>query len=216
MEGEPGFEGELAALDLQSLPPTLPVDTLSALSRELVAWMLDEVLADFVAVDRDAALATPLGRTVLGAFVVGDDDVDLATLRRGLVRYDACQKRWPRTLAAFREEIFDFSAEPDQLLQVSASKGVPRAIWRDPTSGAFIAQTLVDSVVRETEVVLTDHHGDGTQVQFLAYDAAGDLLASSQFGDDDGVEVSGAVPYTCMACHRTPGLGFNVVSPEAP
>lgn len=210
LEGSPGYDEELAALDLTALPSLLAVDALSAFERELVAFMLEVDALEHV--DRDAALAHPLGRAVLGAFARAADDggVDLAFLRRGLHRFYACARGFPPTLADFKREVFDYGAEPVAEVVESRVKNLRRRIIRSAIADAFIAETLrEDGTVRETEILLSGRRAD-SDLDFLEYGEDGALRGASSFASSQG-EVTGAVPFACIACH-----GTRNVSPASP
>ena len=77
-----------------------------------------------------------------------------------------------------------------------------RRITRSASAGAFIAETLrADDTVRETEILLTDRRADG-HIDFLEYGSDGTLRSASEFTTSTGGLTVGAVPYTCIACHK--------------
>lgn len=209
-ESAPGYDDELAALDLAALPASIPLAPASAVERLLVSYMIDEREPE--AVHRDTALAQPLGRAVLGAFAIpvrdaeDDGSPDLSFLRRGLHRFYACERGLPLTLAAFNESITDVSAMAVGETIDSRVKGLPRRMRRSAVEGVFVAETLVNTAegfaVRETEILLTDRRNDGA-IEFLEYDAAGVLRSASSFATATGDQSLGAVPFTCIACHGT-------------
>ena len=200
-----GYDDELAALDLFSLPPSISLAALADSDRELVRYMLEEAALDNV--DRDRALQTSLGRAVLAAFAGGANgalDVDL--LRRGLHRFYACQRGFPLTLASFNETIADIGAMVVGETVDSRVKGLPRRMRRSVVDGMFVAETLVTTggiqTVRETEILLTDRRTDGA-IEFIEYDAAGALRGASSFAFEAGAQSVGAVPFACIGCHGT-------------
>jgi hypothetical protein len=211
VEDEPGYDDALGALDLAALPASLPLGGLSALEAELVRFMLEQEEGD--AVDRDAALAAgPLGAAVLGAFARAGapGGIDFTFLRQGLFRFYGCARAFPATLEAYREQVWDFRAEPEDEIVASEVKGLRRRIWRSAVHSSFIAETLrEDDSVRETEIILTDRRADG-DLDFVEYDEDGRLRGASEFAASGGGETVGAVPFSCIACH-----GFRDVVPAA-
>ncbi len=218
-ETEPGWDEALAALDLDALPAQIDTSGLSALSRDLVAYMLETPPAELVAVDRDAARRTPLGEAVLGAFASaaadGSAGVDVAFLRRGLFARYACARRQPVRLEDF---LADFTPDATEALARSIPKARPRRLTHGTDAAGhdvYLGETLLDDgSVRETEALVHGARADGA-VDFLAYDAAGDLHRSSVFATSSGGDVPGPVPFACMACHRDldGGTGFTLIRP---
>lgn len=217
IESAPGYDEELAALDLPALPPSISLAALAAFEKDLVLYMLDEPALD--AVDRDRALTTPLGRAVLASFAKAAAagaiaGIDVGFLRRGLHRFYACGRGFPLTLAEFNATVVDVSAMVVGETVDSRVKGLPRRMRRSVVDGAFVAETLVATPegerVRETEILLTDRRNDGA-IEFIEYDAAGDLRSASSFASSTGAQSVGAVPFTCMACH-----GTRDVTPASP
>jgi hypothetical protein len=212
VEDEPGYDDALAALDLEALPASLPLGGLSPLEAELVRYMLETQELD--AVERDAALeAGPLGAAVLGAFARASTagELDFTFLRQGLFRFYGCAREFPATLDAYREQVWDFRAEPEDEIVASDVKGLRRRIWRSAVHSSFIAETLrEDDSVRETEIILTDRRAD-MDLDFVEYDEDGLLRGASEFAASGGGETVGAMPFSCIACH-----GFRDVVPAAP
>lgn len=206
LESAPGYDDELAALDVDALPATLPLDV-TGLQRDVVLYMLEIDSFDDsepTSIDRDAALSTPLGRAVVGAYAKGDGALDFAFLRRGLHRFYACERGLPLTLAEFNERVVDLASIPEAETIDSDVKRLPRRMRRSGPDGVFVAETLLEpgGAVRETEIIWTDRRRDGA-VEFLEYDENGDLRSASTFATSTGGESVGAVPFSCMACHGT-------------
>lgn len=209
LESEPGYDDEL---DIDAAPASLPLPD-AGLQRDVVLYMLERDSFDAsepTAIDRDDALAAgPLGRAVVGAFAQGDGELDFAFLRRGLHRFYGCDRGFPLTLDAFNDSVVDVASIPEAETIDSDVKDLPRRMRRSSADGAFVAETLLDGSVRETEILLTDRRSDGA-LEFLEYDSNGNLRSASSFATSGGESV-GAVPFTCMACH-----GTHNVTPEAP
>jgi hypothetical protein len=214
LESADGYDDELAALDLDALPAALPLDV-TGLQRDVALYMLELDSFDDDApatIDRDAALSTHLGTAVVGAYAHGDGALDFAFLRRGLHRFYACERGLPLTLAAFNERVVDVASIPEGETVDSDVKGLPRRMRRSAVDGVFVAETLLDresGAVRETEIIWTDQRRDGA-LEFLEYDANGNLRSASSFATSTGGDSVGAVPFTCMACHGT----HDVTPPE--
>jgi hypothetical protein len=211
-EAAAGYDDELAALDLTAVPAVIDTTPLRALKRALVAYMLED--PTLTSIDRDAALAHPLGRAVLGAYAL-DPTFDLPFLRRGLFRYYACARGQPLALA---DALLGVTLDGDpEIVDPSAPKAGPRRLThgvRADGTDVFVAETLVDGAVRETEVLIHGHRGDGA-IDFFAWDAQGRAVRSSLFATSTGNNVDGPAPFACMACHRDADSGtFTVLRPS--
>jgi hypothetical protein len=212
VEAEPGFDDVVRAVDVATLPPTLPLARASAFERLLIAYLLEgramDEANDTVDVAAAAALG-PLGLTVVAA-IDATGDVDVSTLRRGLHRFYGCSRAFPTTLAGFIADMHDWRADPQQTTP-STVKNLRRRIFRNGAAGVFVAETLNDDdSVRETEIILTDARRDGA-LDFLEYDAGGILRGASRFAAAGGGQTTGPAPFACIACH-----GTDVVSPAPP
>lgn len=217
VEGDAGYDDELAALDVDALPDVISTASLSTFEIDLVSYMLEVDGTSLEEIDREEARATPLGLAVLGAFARAQEsgaprgELDFAFLRRGFHRFYACARGQPPTLDAFKRDVFDFTTvAPAQTID-SRVKGLRRRITRDAVAGAFIAETLLDDgSVRETEIILTDRRAD-FDLDFIEYDENGALRSASEFASAGGGQATGAVPFACIACH-----GYRDVSPPPP
>jgi len=217
-EAKPGFDAELLATDLSQLPERLAVTSSSDLNRALVGYLLGKSYAEIGdAISRDAALAQgPLGKVVVAAFAVADPlglkGADLLFLRRGLYRYYHCVRGYPMTLEGFRRTIWDYSKDSGQVVN-SMPKAGPRRLRANSVLGVYVAETLLNDVVRETEIQLTKARPDGAH-DFLTYDEAGQQVRTSTFASGGGNMRVAAAPYTCMACHYDKDQkSFNVLVP---
>ena len=125
IEAEPGYRKRLDELDLASLPATIDLSGEDPFNQAIISYMLDKPWQDTW--DRDALLATDLGRAVLGAVVTGGDGpADLVMLRQGLHTFYACARGYPATLEGFvarfgdgrsddvRERLVELFDEPDE------------------------------------------------------------------------------------------------------
>ena len=218
-EAIPGYDAALAGLNLGALPSGIDLSTLNGLERALIAYMLETPPEDMGAIlDRDITLEQGnMGQAVLGAFAMaaslGNPGLDLPFLRRGFHRYYQCARAFPLTLAGFQATVKHFIDAPYFDLE-STVKGGVRRIWDDAEAKIYVAQTLTDGIVRETEILVGGTRKDG-MLDFLVYDADGLLMDRSAFQAASGDDVTGASPYTCMACHFEAGtFAYTVVFPD--
>lgn len=204
-EARADFAAELAALDLRGLPPQLDLTPSSDLTRATIGYLLGKSYFELGTIlDRDAALKLlPLGRVVVGAFAAADPagqkGADFLFLRRGLHRYYHCARGYPLTLDEFRRTVWDYRKASGQVVN-SMPKAGPRRLYANPDLGIYVAETLINDMVRETEIQVTKARPDGAH-DFLAYDEAGQQVRTSTFASSGGTMRVAASPYTCMACH---------------
>ena len=165
---------------------------------------------------RDELLALgDIGRAVLLA--LGNSavptQVDFRELRRGLYHFYYCYRGLPADLDSFKELFGDYTLWPWFMLEDSYPKIYPRRMRRNPELGIYIAETIRDGVVHETEVILQGYRADG-MLEFLAYMPNGNISSRGEFRA--GAEFSvGTSPYTCMACHyNSEQLTYDVVFPQ--
>ncbi|MBM4280628.1 MAG: hypothetical protein FJ137_07660 [Deltaproteobacteria bacterium] len=223
---EPEATGDVEAA-LATLPdrvaaagsPTWETASLSPFLREVVAYLLESPLADLGPLS-SAALAAggPLAQTVALAFLDGDGRrPDVTTLRRGLHRFYACERRLPLSLADAVALAGGLDPATTFVVQESTPKGHPRRLTTSVDGALFAAETVLDGVVRETELVWRGRRRDGA-LDFLVYDHDGRLRGGSTFVTSAGPEAPAAAPYACLACHRdrADGAGFVVTFPPSP
>ena len=218
VELEPDYDAHLAALDLEALPAELSLTSLNKLERALVGYMLEiapSALGDALSRDLVGDMG-PMGQAVLGAFAKaaseGHEGLDLIFLRRGFHRYYQCVRAFPLTLEGFRTAIGDYAAASPYDID-STVKGTTRRLWNLQDVGIYAAETVEEGVVRETEIVLEGAREDG-MLDFLVYGPEGHLMDRSAFVAASGDDVTGASPYTCMACHFVTGtMEYTVVFP---
>jgi hypothetical protein len=218
-EAQPGFDMQLAMMDLSQLPPQLSLTTTSDLVRGIVGYLLDKTDAELgMAIDRDAALSiVPLGRVVVAAFAsadkAGGKAPDVSFLRRGIHRYYHCARGYPMKLADFQQSVWDYRAAPSHVV-TSAPKAGPRRLYENPELGVYVAETLVNDEIRETEIQLTKARHDGSH-DFLAYDHDGTQVRTSIFAAGGGNMRVAPSPYTCMACHYDKtNRNFDILIPN--
>ena len=204
-EAFPGYDEELSALDMDALPEQLDMSSFNGLERSLVAFMLERDLDSLPdTLNREQVSQVPyMGPAVLGAFAeavrLGKEGVDFPFLRRGLHRYYQCVRAFPTTLEGFKKAIYDFDKLAPYELE-SFPKNMLRRLRDDHEAQIYVAETLVDGKVRETEILLAGNRKDGA-LDFLVYEADGNLAARGEFATASGTNVTGASPYTCIACH---------------
>lgn len=218
-EAQPGFDEQLATLDLSQLPSYLALGTASDLNRAIIAYLLGKTYVQLgEGFDRDAALATgPLGKVVVGAFAVADPlgkkGADLPFLRRGLHRYYHCVRAYPLTLEGFRSTIWDYRTTPGQLI-TSIPKAGPRRLYGSPALGVYVAETLIGQQVHETEIQVATARTDGSH-DFLSYDESGQQVRTSAFASGSGSLRVSSSPFACMTCHfDKASKSFSAVVPN--
>jgi hypothetical protein len=203
----------------QAGAPSWSTASLSPFLREVVAFLLETPLDELGTLSSTTlAAGGPLARTVALAFLDGDGRrpaVD--TLRRGLHRYYACERRLPLALADTLALAGGLDPATTFLVPDSEPKGHERRLTTSVDGLLFAADTIIDGVVRETEIVWRDRRVDGA-LEFLVYDEAGRLRDGSTFVTSAGPETTAAAPYACLACHRDRqgGTGFVVTFPSSP
>jgi hypothetical protein len=219
-EAIPGYDDALSALNLDTLPSELDLLPLNSLERALIAYMLETHPDDIGNILKKgfALEQGNMGHAVLGAFAMaaseGKEGLDFPFLRRGFHRYYQCARAFPLELTGFQSTVKQFADAPYFDLE-STVKGGLRRIWDDSESKVYVAQTLTDEgTVRETEILVGGTRKDG-MLDFLVYDADGFLMDRSAFQAASGDDVTGASPYTCMACHFESGtFAYTVVFPD--
>ena len=204
-EATPGFEDELRALLANDTQPEYRIATESGFQRAVLAYAIEKPPVDLAEIVTRAELDAlgPMGEAVRGAFLEsqasGETGFDLRFLRRGLHRYYYCSRRAPLTLDEF-QKVYPDARPPNARLVNSSPKAGERQLWENVASGIYIAETLVNGAIRETEIILAKHRTDGA-LDFFVYDAEGDLMDGSTFATTTGGESIAAAPYACMACH---------------
>jgi len=218
-EAYPGYEDELASLDLDALPDTLELASLGSIQNALIAYMLEippEELPETITREEVAA-NHPMGTAVLGAFAeaarLDQEGIDLPFLRRGLHRFYQCDRAFPLTLEGFKATILDYDTIESYDI-FSIPKNDIRRLRQDGAAGVYIAETIVDDAIRETEILLADHRDDGA-LDFVVYGADGNLMDRSEFVTASEDNIGGAAPYACIACHfEAQTFHITVIFPE--
>ena len=218
VEGLPGFDAELAAVDLAALPDPVDISGLPDLFRAFIAYALGIPGADLgPSLEIEATLERgPLGEVVLASLARDNPaGLDFEFFRRGFHRYYTCSQAYPLTLDGFYAEYWDFSDASGSIIDASPAKCGPREVLANPTEGIHVARTVVGDDIRETEIILSGRRDDGA-LDFLVYDAAGDLTDRSEFPTMGGTPIIAASPFTCLTCHVDPEAQpptFDVMHP---
>jgi hypothetical protein len=205
VEASPGIEVDLAAVDLSELPDTIDISMMNGVFRGIIAYSLDvrpEDLADTLN-KADVLSSGPMGKVVAASLALGQGTaggIDFLFLRRGLHRYYHCGRDFPKTLDGFKRAVFDYGSTGSSTIDSIAKCG-DRRITVHEVAGVYIAETLVEGVLRETEIILQGRRRDGN-LDFLIYNAAGELSDRTQFPTVGmGPHVYAASPYVCTTCH---------------
>jgi hypothetical protein len=206
-----GFQRELEALDLLSLPETIDISQMDQHERGWVAYTIEISAAEIGdTINRDEAIASGImGRVMLGSIVVGDGSIDQAFFRRGLNRYYVCSLGYPVTLQGFKELV----GYPTDFIEVdSLVKCGPRIKGEDFENGIFVAQAVGDSDDHETEILLTGRRADNA-LEFLVYGPDDRLTNRSTFPvSEERPSVVMPAPWTCTTCHSGVILDTNAYS----
>lgn len=199
-EGQPGYATDLAALDLRSLPDPIDYSTASKLTITLINYMLGRSTGTQIALPT-VQQHGGLGQAILGAWAKGTDGrPDFPFLRRGLHYFYPCSRPLPASLVDLRRLYGNYRIWPSHSVDCSRAKNAPRRIYEEHELGVYVAETLFNGRVRETEVLFSSLRSDG-QLDFAVYTAEGELSDRSTFAAAGGKETVGAAPYTCISCH---------------
>ncbi len=198
----PGIDAIIESVDYEAIEAELDISSLTAFNRGGIAFALEiepSALGDTL-LKEDALARGHLGRVVLASLVAGDETgMDYLLFRQGLQRYYTCSREFPMTLDGFERV---YGPIPDEYTDVdSVAKCATRRLRLSPSTGVYVAESLWDGEVRESEILLTDNRSDG-QLDFLVYGADGVLTDRSQFPTlNGGPHLVTSSPYTCMTCH---------------
>jgi hypothetical protein len=222
IESLEGIEDELADMDFSQLSDPVDVSALIPLYLGFVAYALEIPPAEIGSsiTHAQAEAAGDLGQVVLGSLLLGQDTVlgiDFDFFRRGFHRYYTCSRPFPTTLEGFKETYGDYDASTGNIVD-SVAKCGDRNLILNQGNGVYVAESVTDGPVRETEILLQGHRNDG-QLEFLIYDADGMLSTRTQFPTiNNGPHVVTSSPYACMTCHfnadsSETAWGFDVIVP---
>jgi hypothetical protein len=206
----PGIDITLDAVDYDGIEAELDISELAAIYRGGIAFALEispSALGDTL-LKEEVLEHGHLGRVVLASLATDDEvGIDYMLFRQGLQRYYTCSRGFPLTLDGFERL---YGAIPDDYTDVdSVAKCATRRLRLSPDSGVYVAESLWEDEVRETEILLTDNRSDG-QIDFLVYGDDGVLTDRSQFPTlGGGPHLVTSSPYTCMTCHLNSGAADN-------
>jgi len=195
-------------LDFDQLPTRWRTEALTPIERSVLVYALGirpETFRDKLVL-ADLLAQKPMGVVVAAAFASPGNRLNYDLLLTGMARFYNCDRALPPTLEAFRETIFDYQmmSEID-----SAAKCSPRRLYEDHEVYAYVAETVIDGEVRETEIILGPD-GTGAPLTFAVYDEEGRLSDRSTFPTVGGSQRTLGSPQVCLACHvnfeRDPNL----------
>jgi len=218
MDHNPAVVEAIAAVDFEAMDAEIDISGLAAFYRGGIAYALEIAPTELAGtLNRDAALAHGhLGRVVLASLAETPGTMDYMLFRQGLQRYYTCSKGFPMTLEGF-QQVYGEIAE-DYTDVDSKAKCNTRRLRLSPETGVYVAESIWEDEVRETEILLTQHRTDG-QIDFVVYGEDGVLTDRSQFPTIGGGEhLVTSAPYTCMTCHMNPDAapdtwGYDVLIP---
>lgn len=222
IEGLEGVEDELAAIDLSSLEDPVDISNLIPMFRGIIAYALEIAPDDLPnsLSHAQAFEAGKLGEVVLASLLLGKEDstgVDFSFFRRGFHHYYTCSRGFPSTLEGFQQIYGAYDSGSGTIVDSIAKCGDRRLIAA--SVDVYIAESLMEGTVRETEILLKNTRDDG-QLEFLVYDAEGLLTNRTQFPTiGNGPHVVTSSPYACMTCHMNPdssetAWGYDLLMPE--
>lgn len=206
IEAEPGYAAALAALDLTKVADPFNMSGESKLVRGIANFMLVRSTGtSFTATD--AKQSAGMGEGLLGAAAKGTGGrLDVTFLRRGLQYFYPCSRPLPKDLATLKARYGDYTTWTSATIACSKPKNGPRRLHDNHELGVYVAETLVNDVVRETEVIFSNLRDDG-QLDFAVYTPEGELTDRSTFATNGGTPVTSASPFTCMSCHYDVNAG---------
>ncbi len=208
------YDSDLAAIDLQTAPAELPLDALPELDRMTIAYMLERpvgALGDTLS--RDDLLAGGfMARAIVAGYVGHPDKPDMILVRRGLSRYYYCYRAPPKTLEQFIAERFDYTGQPAEAIPSEPKLG-DRHVYKELDDMIFVAETVFENEIVETEMLLGGGQRADDCFDFFAYDKAGDLSKTSTFAVNEETSASIDVPIACMTCHFKVGT-CTIIEPH--
>jgi hypothetical protein len=199
-EAKPGYAEELAAIDVSAVPDPLDYGADTKLAITVINYMLGRSQGTSIS-HAEARKRGGMGRAILAAAAKGTGGrVDFTLLRRGLHYFYPCDRPVPASLTELRSRYGDYRTWPVQELACARPKNGPRRLYENPRLGVYIAETVRNGRVRETEALFTSLRKDG-QLDFAAYTEEGGLSDRSTFATAGGEDLTLAAPYTCISCH---------------
>ena len=213
-EADIDYRARVVGLDVSKLPHRYDLSQLGELDRSLIQYMLDRKDINVLITEEVASLGL-IGKGILLA--LGTEPAPQFTnyreLRRGLYHYYNCSRAHPARLDEFRLIYGDYRTWPSTMIEDSHPKIYPRRIRNNDALGVYVAETLRNGEVHETEILLRGYRNDNA-LEFLTYLPNGQLTNRGEFRSGRGFVV-GASPYACMSCHLDSETNeFTVVFPE--
>jgi len=213
-EADLDYFARLDALDTDSLPESYDLSDVFELDVSLIGYMLDQTKVETLVKDELLVLGK-MGRAVLLA--LGDSsapqEVDFRELRRGLYHFYYCYRGLPANLDGFKSIFGDYADWPSFTLEESFPKIYPRRIRQNIELGIYVAETMREGAVYETEIILEGYREDG-MLEFLSYMPNGNISSRGEFRAGADFTV-GTSPYTCMSCHYNPANAtYDIVYPQ--
>ncbi len=212
IEAEQDSAARLANTDLSVVPDPLDLRSTSLFERGVIHWMIGRRQG------REGSHATlkqagTLGDVIMiAAAVTGGETLDFGVLREGLQYTYTCSRPLPADLDTLKARYGDYLTWPLEDLPCGATKDERRLVWTHPEGRAVVAETVTDAgEIRETEVLFLDLRDDD-QIDFGAYDEAGQIVDRSTFATFSAGPVAYGAPYICISCH-TDTSSVDVQSP---
>ena len=213
-ESDDTYLDRLANLQINNVPNMYNLSELDPLALFLMKYMLDEPDLLELTVEQLITYGV-MGRVVLMALANTDlsNNVDIRELRRGLYHFYNCSRKFPATLSVFKSIYGNFDQWESTMYEDSFPKIYPRRLRHDSENGIYIAETIRNGQVHETEILLSDNRKDAN-LDFLSYAPNGQISSTSEFRVESSFVV-GASPHTCLTCHMShDGNSYDVSFPD--
>jgi hypothetical protein len=214
-EAKTSYAEYVAQLDALTLPAIFDFSRESKLQRALVQYLLRRKPGATAIPRAEVEALGPMGKALLGAAAKSkiEKEIDVPFLRLGLYAFYACTVKTPPTLASFKARFGDYKTWRIEDLACGRPKNSPRRFYENDDLGIYVAETLVEGEVRETEVLFTNLRGDG-QLDFAVYTEKGTLTDRSPIAAFGGAQIVSAAPFACMGCHYNEERGrFDELRP---
>ena len=213
-ESDDTYLDRFANLEINSIPNFYDLSVLDPFTLSLIRYMLDE--PDLIELTIEQLISYGImGRAVLLALANPDNPngIDIRELRRGLYHFYNCSRQFPATLNDFKSVYGNFENWDSTLYENSFPKIYPRRLKHDSENGIYIAETLRNGQVHETEIIISGSRKDGN-LDFLSYAPNGQISSTGEFRAGSSFTV-GASPYTCLTCHLSDDANaYNVIFPD--
>ncbi len=200
-EAKTTFAKYSAELDSLTLPEVLDFSAETKLQKALVQYLVQRSTNLPLAREQVEQLG-PMGKALLGASAKSTKakEVDVPFLKLGLYFYYPCSSGAPPTLEALKAKYGDYTQWRTEDVACGRPKNGPRRLYENDEKGVYLAETLDNGQVRETEVIFAKSRIDG-QLNFAVYTPEGQLTDRSTFATTTGNQIVSAAPFACMGCH---------------